>query len=188
MRHRELIVYASPTGRLGRACADYFEAASELGGTTAQTYPPHCTLTGFFRRAENRSNEVVAEMGDQIRLAGDAPSRVVNVSGLRVFDGWVGLTIDSPWLVDLTSSIIAEHRLGPTDDALRQKDRLHLSLAYNDPPVTDFDPSPYVALAARHFPENGRASSAGRGLSSQFRSAWEVAVWERHANGSWTRN
>ena len=45
----ELILYATPTGPLADACAAYFGAVEP---TTAQTYPPHVTLTGFFHRRD----------------------------------------------------------------------------------------------------------------------------------------
>jgi alpha-D-ribose 1-methylphosphonate 5-triphosphate diphosphatase len=47
---RELILYATPTRPLADQCNTFFEAAADLGPTSAQLYPPHCTLTGFFRR------------------------------------------------------------------------------------------------------------------------------------------
>ena len=48
MSRRELILYATPTGPLADACDRFFAAVESIGPTVAQTYPPHCTLTGFF--------------------------------------------------------------------------------------------------------------------------------------------
>lgn len=168
---RELILYATPTGPLAAACDRYFDVArSTLGPTTAHDFPPHCTLTGFFRRDHRRADEVVTELGTAIRDAGPVPPESVEVVALGCHDGWVGLELRSAWLQRLTAWIVAAHRLTPGDDALRPKDWLHLSLAYG----VDGDLGPYARLA-------------GEVVDPGAPAGWEVAVWER-AGVRWTRH
>ncbi|MDG2026150.1 MAG: hypothetical protein P8J50_03515 [Acidimicrobiales bacterium] len=50
MSRAELILYATPTGPLAEELDRLFAQFAERAPTTAQTYPPHCTLTGFFQR------------------------------------------------------------------------------------------------------------------------------------------
>ncbi len=53
MPRAQLILYAIPTGLLAEQCDRLFRMVRAIAPTTAQTYPPHCTLTGFFQRPEN---------------------------------------------------------------------------------------------------------------------------------------
>ncbi len=168
---RELILYATPTGELAEAIDRYFaEVDASLGSTTAQAYPPHCTLTGFFRRSHAGAEAAIAAMGHRLDAAGPLPDDAVEVVGLTATAQWVGLQLRSPWLLSLTADLAAEDRPEPGDEALRLKDWLHLSLAYG---VDDLDA--HTALAKE--------------LVDPTRPVgWEVAVWERQANGSWIRN
>lgn len=168
---RELIVYATPTGPLADAVDHFVETVNDrLGPTTAQTYPPHCTLTGFFRRTDAVATSTIAEMGQAIAQAGPVPPGEVEVVALRTTKDWVGLELRSPWLIELTAALAASNRPGPEDDALRLKDWLHLSLAYG---VDDLDA--HGALATDL-------------IDPALVADWEVAVWERHGDGSWTRH
>lgn len=167
MSRRELIVYATQTGELAAACDEYFAEAQRIGATAAQTYPPHCTLTGFFRRSNPRADDVIAEIGGEILRAGPVPQDAVEVVALRATEGWVGLELRSPWLVNLTARIVSSHERTPGDDALRPKDWLHLSLAYD---VDDIEP--YASLAKKLIDPTACAD-------------WEVAVWERLEGRTW---
>lgn len=171
-RDRELILYATPTGPLAEA-VDRYEAAvrADLASTTAQTYPPHCTLTGFFRRDDAGAGTAIGEMGRAIVEAGPVPDGAVEVVDLLVTDHWVGLELRSSWLIDLTTTIAAGHRPGPDDDPLRPKDWLHLSLAYG---VVD-DLTAHARLARRL-------------IDPRLEVGWEVGLWERNHDGSWTRH
>jgi ubiquitin-associated SH3 domain-containing protein len=170
MSRRELILYATPAGELGAACDRYYRAAAAIGPTTAQAYPPHCTLTGFFHRAPWRSDQVIGEMATVIERAGDVPGDAVAVVELTTIDDWVGLLLESAWLADLTARIVAGHRLAPGDDPLRPKDRLHLSLAYGTTGI-----EPYAELAADL-------------VDPSMAVQWEVAVWERLPGPDWVRH
>ncbi len=170
-RRRELILYATPTGELADACARYFLAVERLGSTEAQAYPPHITLTGFFRRRPQRSDEVVDEV--RAELTGlTVPDGAVDVVGLRSTDDWVGLEIRSPWLETLCGQVFDGHRFDEKDDPVRPKTDLHLSLAYEvDAPLRD---AAACADLARELVDPDAAVE------------WEVALWERDA-GRWTR-
>ena len=175
-RHRELILYATPTGPLAQAVAAYYEQVdAELGTTVAQTYPPHCTLTGFFRRDDDGATAAIEQIGGQVAEAGPVPSGAVEVVALTTSDRWVGLELRSPWLIEFTESVSARHRPGPDDDALRLKDWLHLSLAYGDPDGDPIDLSAHARLATELVDPGAEVG-------------WEVALWERHPDGSWTRH
>ena len=64
MTERELILYACPIGPLADDLDAYFsQVTARFGPTTAQTYPVHCTLTGFFRRRGERADEVLTHLG-----------------------------------------------------------------------------------------------------------------------------
>ncbi|MCH7788553.1 MAG: hypothetical protein IH940_03835 [Acidobacteria bacterium] len=175
MTSRELILYATPTGALAAACEQYFAAVDDVGATTAQAYPPHCTLTGFFHRSESRATQVIADLTAEICQAGRPPSGLVRIAGLRAIDGWVGLTLESPWLIELTESVITGQELAAGDDPLRPKDWLHLSLAYE----VD-DTAPYLALA-----DHIVGTEAGDDLGN---FSWEVAIWERIEPGRFLRH
>ncbi len=175
-RRRELILYATPLGPLAEAIDAYFHrVAAELGPTVAQTYPPHCSLTGFFRRDDRGAGQAIEQIGSRVDGAGPVPAGAVEVVGLTTSDRWVGLELRSPWLIDLTAAVAEEHRPGPGDDALRPKDWLHLSLAYGHPGGDQIDLGAHGRLAT----EMVDPTAAAR---------WEVAVWERHPNGSWHRH
>lgn len=168
MIERELILYAWPTGPLADAAARYFEVATErLGPTTAQTYPVHCTLTGFFRRHGARGDEVVAQLNSVLAAHG-TPDDVV-VERLGRHDGWVGLELTSPGLLALIDLVVDADVPTADEDALRPKDWLHVSLAYG---VDDV--GPYAALAEEMVDPTAAAG-------------WEVGFWERLPDGAWRR-
>lgn len=165
MTRRELILYATPVGPLADAVDAYFAAAEP---TTANDYPPHCTLTGFFHREPRRADEVAAELQGLVNSAGPVPVDGVIVRSLHVGPDWVGLELHSPFCEALTAHFIADHRLEVNDDALRPKDWLHLSLAYG---ADD--------LAAH-------AAMASAMIDPTLPCTWEVGLWER-AGTDWAR-
>ena len=165
---RELILYATPSGPLADQCDAYFDRlTSRLGATTAQTYPPHITLTGFFRRSAVQADEVIEEMAAQILTAGPVPPDAVKVVDLSADADWVGLSIDSAWLTELTATIVEHHVLAVGDDALRPKDWLHVSLAYGD-------------LGSQPSLE-AHSALARELIDPAAPVTWEVAIWERIA-------
>lgn len=176
---RELILYATPTGELAEQCDRLFEEATRIGPTEAQTYPPHCTLTGFFHRRRERADEIAAQL--QQRLADLAvPHRAVEVVALRCGTEWIGLELRSTWLESTTRELFADHALDADDDPIRVKTDLHLSLAYDLVPLRrdlSRDPSRDLAPYARCSVELvDPAADAG----------WELALWERDGS-DWHR-
>jgi ubiquitin-associated SH3 domain-containing protein len=168
---RQLIFYATPTGPLADTVARYYRQVTEAGqGTTAQTYPPHCTLTGFFRREPARAAAVITEFATAQTAIGAVPDDAVTIAGLRTQADWVGLELNSPWLIETTTTMAAAHRLTPGDDELRVKDWPHLSLAYGVDDLTF-----HAALAEEM-------------LDLTEPVTWELGLWERHPDGSWTRH
>lgn len=175
---RTLILYATPTGPLAAACHRFFDILSHdgpdpdpgPGPTTAQTYPPHCTLTGFFRRAGDRARDTITSMGRMVSEAGPVPRDAVEVAALSHHGDWVGLELRSPWLIELTAAIVAAHPPRGDEDALRPKDWLHLSLAYGVPDV-----GPYLPLADAL-------------VDPALPAGWDVRVWERRDDGTWYRH
>lgn len=169
MSRVELILYATPTGALADQLDDLFARLRRSAPTTAQTYPPHCTLTGFFRRPADAVPRILGELAGAHDDIGAVPAEPVEVLALHRREDWVGLELRSPWLHQLTAAFVDRHVIGPGDDPLRPKDWLHLSAAYGDgdlaaaqPLVADLDP----ALAAE----------------------WEVDLWQRDEDGTWTRH
>jgi len=165
---RELILYAWPIGPLADATQRYFnEVTDQLGSTVAQSYPVHCTLTGFFRRADHRVDAVLAALGAAVDALG-APDDVT-VERLGARDGWVGLELRSRQLLDIIEAVTATDRPEPGEDALRPKDWLHVSLAYG---VADL--RPYEALAREI-------------VDPSLPATWRVGFWERLSDGTWIR-
>lgn len=168
MSERELILYAWPVGPLAEAAERYFATATErLGPTTAQAYPVHCTLTGFFRRAGRRGDDVVTALGDVVARVGVPDD--IRVDRLGVHGGWVGLELSSPGLLHLIDRVVEADRPVGGEDPLRPKDWLHVSLAYGVDEI-----APYAELA-RELVDPTLASS------------WEIGFWERLPDGRWVR-
>lgn len=164
---RELIFYATPTGELADECRGYFDwAAAEP--TTAQTYPPHITLTGFFRRTHRGAERATVDVDRLIDRHGHPPAASVTIDEVRIDPKWVGLVISSQWLIDVTADLVGHHALGPGDDALRPKDWLHLSLAYG---VDD--------LSAR--------ATRAAAFDAERPGGWQLGLYERHFDGTWSQ-
>lgn len=165
MIRAELILYATPVGPLADALTDAFERIDRVAPTTAQTYPPHCTLTGFF----HRSPSAIIRVRDEVaRAEADAAPGAVEVVALHRRTDWIGLELRSEWLHDTTARFVQGHQLGPGDDELRPKDWLHLSIAYGNGDLADAD------------------EALGQ-LDPALPASWEIALWQRHPDGAWTR-
>lgn len=165
---RELILYATPTGPLAHCCDSYFEWAAGAP-TTAQEYPPHCTLTGFFWRDGTRAEELIERTATIVAAASPVPDDAVDVVSLKTTPDWVGLELRSPWLLALAAEVAAADRPLQNEDALRLKHWLHLSLAYD---IDDLS----------HHGARARAS-----VDIDLAAGWEVALWERLDGHRWAR-
>lgn len=167
----ELILYATPTGPLADAVGELFawSTAPPIIATTAQTYPPHVTLTGFFHRTAARAVEIERGTAAWCAATGPVPADAVRVTELRNTTEWCGLVIESPWLLDATATWMRGQRVAPDEDALRPKDWLHLSLAYGDGPVAEV------------------AGAAVASIDPELPARWELGLWERDTDGGWRR-
>lgn len=168
MTTAELILYATPSGPLGDALDDLFRQIAERGSTTAQDFPPHCTLTGFFHRDHADIPRIAAEVDHAIATIDRTSIDAVGIVALHRRPDWVGLELASGWLRDLTAGFVDAHVVGANDDAIRPKDWLHLSIGYG---VDDL----------------GATTRATDGLDLTLPVDWEIALWQRHADGSWSR-
>lgn len=164
---RELILYATPVGPLASACREFFAVSPP---TTAHTYPPHVTLTGFFRRGDHRAGEMIELARELIANAGPPPAGSVEVVDLLARPDWVGLEVSSEWLTGLASTFADADVAGAEEDAIRLKTWLHLSLAYG---VDDL---------------SAHAVSARELVDPSLPVVWEVALWERLPAGDWRRH
>lgn len=169
MRPAELILYATPTGPLADALARLDGHLADTGRTTAQDYPPHCTLTGFFHRDAGDIGRIVDEVAAAVADVGPEPTDAVRIVALHRRADWIGLELASPWLKDVTVRFVELHRCRANDDALRPKDWLHLSIAYG---VDDLR----------------EAAESADGLDLTLPVDWEVRLWQRHDDGGWTRH
>ncbi len=191
MERAELILYATPTGRFADQCAHFFRQAHDLGPTEAQTYPPHCSLTGFFWRCpqdiDAATEQLVAVLaGHHIGPDGRVEADEVAIGDVLTQGDWVGVALQSGRLEHIAADFAAAHRHDPAtgDDPIRLKSWLHLSLAYGEvlpagpasPPAVEPLPSrePYLQLATTL-------------INPTLRTGWEVALWQRHAHGAWQR-
>lgn len=168
MSTAELILYATPGGPLGDALDKLFEQIADRGATTAQDYPPHCTLTGFFHRDPADIPRITAEVDHAMATVGRRPIDAVDIVALHRRSDWVGLELASDWLHDLTARFVDSHVVGAHDDAIRPKDWLHLSIGYG---IDDL----------------GAATTAAVGLDLTLPVDWEITLWQRHPEGSWSR-
>lgn len=156
----ELIIYATPTGQLAAQLQTYWRRAGELGPTTAQTFPAHCSMTGFFHRGAkglDHAIEIVSRTKEQRPLAQGA----VMVHQLVHDENIVFLDLLANELVFLTIDLVAEFKAKGSEEPLRLKRNPHLSLAYGAGELR-----PYAELARDT-------------LDISAKTAWEIGLWER---------
>lgn len=120
------IVYATPGGRIETSCRRLWDLLARRGiATTAQMYPPHCTLTGFFPCPEHLLDDVAARLAGAVPGEWEPPPVLDHLET----DEWVGLTVSSPqW--EALAVRFADGCAGLPIEAVRPKTNLHLSLAY----------------------------------------------------------
>lgn len=168
MTRAELILYATTTGPLAQALAQVYERISHVEATTAQDYPPHCTLTGFFHRDPLEIERINEELQAALEDGGPMPPNAVEVAALHRRADWVGLELRSAWLTQVTEQFVARHVLGDGDEPLRPKGWLHLSIAYGNG-------------------EHDHAVQATQYFDELLPATWEVALWQRLADGTFSR-
>lgn len=169
-QRRSLILYATPSGALGKQCQTFFDAVQHRAPTEAQHYPPHCTLTGFFHPPEMSLTPILEVLPTAQAECGPAPTPLLGVTALARNEGWIGLELSSPWLTQL-SHAFARHADPHTNGSqVRVKTWLHLSLAYG--PTTHRDLDWYWHLSQELIDVHASVD-------------WKIAVWERTLHGAW---
>ena len=164
----EFILYATPSGPLAATLDDVFARLAAEGPTTAQAYPPHCTLTGFFHREPSAAPRLIAELAAARGGDPQPPTGEVEIVALHHRPDWIGFELRSPWLQQLTERFVERHVSRPDDDPLRPKDWLHLSIAYGEGDLR-------------------RAAELTRPFDLSLPVKWDVDLWQRHDDGAWSR-
>ena len=162
-----LIVYACPTGELAEQIEQYFQQSLAVcGANAAHRYMPHCTLTGFFQDEETAIPLYVQALDDALNQAQPYPTPAITIQQLTFRPDWHGLELQSDWLKQAIATF-ATLAVSPTrPDALRLKDWLHLSLAYE---FQAEQSKALLQLAQKHIH-----------LQSPVR--WEVRFYQRHSS------
>ncbi|MBD1996641.1 hypothetical protein H6G00_08420 [Leptolyngbya sp. FACHB-541] len=165
------IVYACPVGELADQLDRYFQQSLTFcGENAAHRYMPHCTLTGFFQDEEVAIPLYVQALDRALKQAQPSPDPVVTIQKLTFRSDWHGLELQSDWLKKVIA-IFAELAVSPTrSDALRLKDWLHLSLAYE----FQFEHSESLIQLAQEC------------IDLQASVQWELRFYQRHADYRWT--
>jgi hypothetical protein len=130
----EFIVYACPIGELAHQLDAYFaKSLAMCGENAAHQYMPHCTLTGFFRDDDSAIPLYVEAIAQSLSQSQSqpCPSPVITIQQLTFRSDWHGLELQSDWLKQLIVNFAAIAHSPTRSDALRLKDWLHLSLAYD---------------------------------------------------------
>jgi ubiquitin-associated SH3 domain-containing protein len=141
------------------------------GANAAHRYMPHITLTGFFR-------DLPATVGHYIRqleralaaLPTPDPGTIVALSGPLFQENFHLLQVESPWLKQLVLEFIPLAHTRSRQEAIRNKDWLHLSLAY------EFPTEQHAALQ----------QLATETVHLDAPVTWELRFYERHPDNTWT--
>jgi ubiquitin-associated SH3 domain-containing protein len=168
----QFILYACPTGRLADQIEAYFETVkTDYGWNPALNYMPHCSLTGFFHDHTKAAQHYTLALDDILaRMQSSRPHPVMQVTGMIFRSDFHGFTLQSDWLSRLTEAFSATTCSDTRHDAIRIKEWLHLSLAYQ------FNPHEHEALKA----------AALRQIDSKASVGWDLRFYQRHENNKWT--
>lgn len=171
------ILYACPGDGLdARVRAYYRDCAARIGGNTAHTYPPHCTLTGFIRDAEDADDDYRATCTAAMRSHADtaaAMGAAVRIAPTVYREDFYSLPLLAPAWEAVASAFAATLSLRRDAAQVRCKRQLHLSLAYDFPPAQH---APLRARAAAHDLDDRRADTDG----------WHLRLFRVDDAGTWT--
>ncbi|MEL6354580.1 MAG: hypothetical protein AAFR58_22940 [Cyanobacteria bacterium J06627_28] len=167
----QLILYACPVGELATQIEQYFqESLKRYGKNSAHAYMPHCTLTGFFDKGKDRNivehyTQLLLQVFTEHRAL--LPANSITVEPLAFHEAWHGLPLQANALKQLIAIFAEQAKASKYPVALRLKDWLHLSLAY------DFDPGQAKGLQALAAEMIDVAASVD----------WEIRFYEREKTG-----
>lgn len=168
---RELIVYACPLGELADQLDAFFaRSQTECGPNKAHDYMPHITLTGFFHDVEATAPAYTSALYSALSQARfTQPAQPIAIKQMALHEGFYFLDIDAPWVQLLVADFARHTRSASRTDALRLKDGLHLSLAY------DFAPEQGERLA----------TLAREMVDPAAQARWELRFYERREFNQW---
>ncbi|MEL7228031.1 MAG: hypothetical protein AAGL17_25185 [Cyanobacteria bacterium J06576_12] len=167
-----LIVYACPVGPLAKQLEAYLDESRQLcGENTAHAYMPHCTLTGFFTDEESAIPHYVQTL-EKVwhQYAQEMTSLHVEIRQVLFRPNWHGLALEAEGLKRLVEAFAQQADSPTRTEAIRLKDWLHLSLAY-DFPLAD---APALQQMATKMIE----------ISTPI--AWELRFYQRTPHNQWT--
>lgn len=165
------IVYACPTGELAEQLDRYFQQSLTVcGANAAHHYMPHCTLTGFFQDEETAIPLYVQALDRALSQTQPCPHPVITIQQLSFHSDWHGLELQSGWLKTMIVTFATLAASPTRQDALRLKDWLHLSLAY------EFQPEHSESLI----------QLAQAYINLQASVQWELRFYQRHSDQRWT--
>lgn len=161
----KLIVYACPVGALARQIETYLlQTKEQCGPNAAHAYMPHCTLTGFFEDEAGAIDSYTEALSCILNESRDRiPTPPIQIEQLSFHANWHGLALEADWLKQMIADF-AQKSVSPTrNEALRLKDWLHLSLAYE--------------FEADDAPRLKRLANALIDVASEV--SWELRFYER---------
>lgn len=166
------IVYACPTGILADHIDRYYAVSLErYGPNAAHKYMPHCTLTGFFHDEPDSIPTYITALEAALdRARATQPSAPLVIIEMVLREDFHGLLLDGPWLKAFVADFARTVNSPTRQDALRLKEWLHLSLAYEFPPQ-------------QHEP---LAELARTLVDITTDVQWNLCFYERHEDGAWT--
>jgi hypothetical protein len=167
-----LIVYACPTGDLATQLDAYFAQSRALfGENMAHQYMPHISLTGFFHDEPTTIPRYIHQLDRALAiLRQQRPTAAISLTRLNLTDEFHGIEIDSTWLKQLIDAFITFASSPTRRDAIRKKDWLHLSLAYQFPAAQ----APKLRSLAQSFVHLDAAVK------------WQLRFYEQHPDKLWT--
>lgn len=167
---RQFIIYACPIGELNSQIETYFDRSRKLyGENSAHKYMPHCSLTGFFAD-ELSSMPIYLEALDRAYLeAKNNLSLDIEIKQLTFRENWHGLELQAEGLKQLIVNFVCLETSTTRPEAIRIKDWLHLSLAY------DFNHE-YAAKLQ---------SLALEIIESKAKVDWELRFYQKNVDWNW---
>lgn len=167
----QFIVYACPVGLLAQQIESYFEVSKQRCGlNAAHAYMPHCTLTGFFVDEVGAVAQYTRTLETSLAQSQPIPIPAITVEKLAFNPDWHGLVLQADWLKRLVKTFAAQANSPTRKEALRLKDWLHLSLAY------EFDPTQAPVLQAL----------ANELIDLSAPVSWQLRFYQRSAENNWT--
>ncbi len=166
----QFIIYACPVGELNSQIETYFDRSRKLyGKNSAHKYMPHCSLTGFFAD-ELSSMPIYLEALDRAYL--EAKNNLPLDIAIKQFafkENWHGLELQAEGLKQLIVNFARIETSTKRPEAIRIKDWLHLSLAY------DFDRQHSAELK----------NLALETIEPKAKVDWELRFYQKNVDWTW---